>query len=58
MDQFEELFTLNPAQTQARFAALLRGLASEADVHVLLSLRDDFLMRCHEQEASPRSSRP
>jgi WD40 repeat protein/tRNA A-37 threonylcarbamoyl transferase component Bud32 len=51
VDQFEELFTLNPAETQARFASLLGRLAREADVHVLLSLRDDFLMRCHEQEA-------
>ena len=51
IDQFEELFTLNPPETQARFASLLGRLASEADVHVLLSLRDDFLMRCHEQEA-------
>ena len=51
VDQFEELFTLNPPETQARFAALLGRLASEADVHVLLSLRDDFLMRCHEHAA-------
>ncbi len=50
IDQFEELFTLNAPETQARFAALLRQLAGEADVHVLLSLRDDFLMRCHEHE--------
>jgi WD40 repeat protein len=48
VDQFEELFTLNPAQTQASFADLLSRLASEADVHVLVSLRDDFLMKCAE----------
>lgn len=48
IDQLEELFTLNPPETQARFAALLGRLAGEGDVHVLLSLRDDFLMRCHE----------
>jgi WD40 repeat protein len=51
VDQIEELFTLNPPETQERFAALLGRLASEADIHVVLSLRDDFLMRCHEQEA-------
>ena len=34
VDQFEELFTLNPPETQARFAALLGRLAAEADVHV------------------------
>jgi serine/threonine protein kinase/WD40 repeat protein len=48
IDQFEELFTLNELETQARFAALLERLVVEADVHVLLSLRDDFLMRCHD----------
>jgi serine/threonine protein kinase/WD40 repeat protein len=51
LDQFEELFTLNPPEVQERFAGLLGRLAREADVHVLLSMRDDFLMRCHEQEA-------
>lgn len=50
-DQLEELFTLNPAETQARFTELLGRLPVEADVHVLLSLRDDFLFRCHEHEA-------
>ena len=50
VDQFEELFTLNPGEVQERFAALLGRLAREADVHVLLSLRDDFLIRCSEQE--------
>ncbi len=51
IDQFEELFTLNAAQTQAQFASLLGRLAGEADVRVLLSLRDDFLMRCHDHPA-------
>ena len=46
VDQFEELFTLNAQEVQARFAAVLGRLAREADVHVLLSLRDDFLMKC------------
>ncbi len=50
VDQFEELFTLNPPEVQERFASLLGRIASEADVHVLLSLRDDFLMRCHDQQ--------
>ncbi len=50
VDQFEELFTLNPPESQACFAALLGRLASETDIHVLLSLRDDFLMRCHDRE--------
>jgi hypothetical protein len=47
VDQFEELYTLNPEETQERFAALLGRAADEADLHVLLSLRDDFLFRCH-----------
>ena len=50
MDQFEELFTLNPPECQARFAALLGRLTAEADVRVLLAMRDDFLMRCHDHE--------
>jgi hypothetical protein len=50
VDQFEELFTLNPPDVQRRFAQLLGQLA-EADVHLLLSLRDDFLFRCSEHES-------
>ena len=41
-DQFEELFTQNTAETQARFAELLGRVVLEADVFVLLSMRDDF----------------
>ena len=55
VDQFEELFTLNPPETQERFAALLARLASEADVHVALSLRDDFLSGAASSRRSPRS---
>jgi predicted Ser/Thr protein kinase len=51
VDQFEELFTQNPPEAQARFADLLGRVALEADVHVLLSLRDDFLFHCHAQPA-------
>jgi WD40 repeat protein len=50
VDQFEELFTLNGPEAQARFARLLGRLAAEADIRVLLSMRDDFLIRCHEHE--------
>ncbi len=49
VDQFEELYALNAPEVQARFASFLGRLAEEADVHVLLSLRDDFLFRCSEQ---------
>ena len=48
LDQFEELFTQNPPAVQASFAELLARLALEADVQVLLSLRDDFLFHCAE----------
>jgi WD40 repeat protein len=51
VDQFEELFTLNPEDVQARFATLLSRLVLEADVHVLVSIRDDFMLRCQEHEA-------
>jgi serine/threonine protein kinase/WD40 repeat protein len=46
LDQFEELFTLNPRPQQERFAELLSRLTFEADVHILVSLRDDFLYHC------------
>jgi serine/threonine protein kinase len=51
VDQFEELFTLNPPEVQETFAALLGRLVLEGDVHVLLSLRDDFLFHCQKHEA-------
>ena len=50
VDQFEELFTLNTPDVQARCAALIGSLAREADVHVVLAMRDDFLYRCHAHE--------
>jgi WD40 repeat protein len=50
VDQFEELFTLNPAGEQEQFAELLERLALDADVFVLLSMRDDFLMQCRDHE--------
>ncbi|MGB6365873.1 MAG: protein kinase, partial [Thermoanaerobaculia bacterium] len=51
LDQFEELFTLNPPEVQERFAGFLARLALEADAHVLLSMRDDFLFYCSAQPA-------
>ena len=36
---------------QERFAQMLARLALDADVHVLLSLRDDFLFHCHKFES-------
>ncbi len=51
VDQFEELFTLNQPDIQMRFAALMGRIAREGDVHVLLSMRDDFHYRCHAHEA-------
>jgi hypothetical protein len=51
LDQFEELFTLSDAAVQTAFASLLGRLVLEADCHVLLSLRDDFLLRCNAHEA-------
>ena len=47
VDQFEELFTLNPSPVQERFVELLRRLANAAGIHVVLVLRDDFLLECH-----------
>ena len=53
VDQFEELYTLNPAEVQASFSELLGQLAIEADVHVLLAMRDDFLFRCEHEALAP-----
>ncbi len=50
VDQFEELFTLNPVDTHQQFINLLRRLVDDADLHVVLSMRDDFLHRCHAHD--------
>jgi WD40 repeat protein len=50
VDQFEELFTLNPAGTQSELAGLLRRLVLEVDAHILLSMRDDFAGSCNAHE--------
>ncbi len=47
LDQFEELFTQNTEEEQARFAQLLGRMNLEADIHVLVSMRDDFFFLCH-----------
>jgi DNA-binding winged helix-turn-helix (wHTH) protein/WD40 repeat protein len=47
VDQFEELFTLNPPESQEAFIDLVASLVEDADLHVVLSMRDDFLHRCH-----------
>jgi WD40 repeat protein/DNA-binding winged helix-turn-helix (wHTH) protein len=51
VDAFEELFTRNPPEVQKEFSERLGELAGRKDTHVLLSMRDDFLFRCHEQES-------
>jgi WD40 repeat protein len=51
VDQFEELFTQCTTEEQARFADLMGQLALTADIFVLLSMRDDFLIRCRAHEA-------
>ena len=47
IDQFEELFTLNPPETRARFVDLIFRLVTAARVHVVLVMRDDFVCECH-----------
>jgi WD40 repeat protein/DNA-binding winged helix-turn-helix (wHTH) protein len=47
VDQFEELFTLSPEPVRERFVDLLRLLVDAAGIHVVLVLRDDFLIECH-----------
>jgi WD40 repeat protein len=46
VDQLEELFTQAPPEMGALFAEHLGQLAKEGDVHVLLSIRDDFVFEC------------
>jgi len=50
IDQFEELFTLNPPEVQRCYAELLNRLPLASDVHVMVSMRDDFLMECNRFE--------
>ncbi|HEY4491432.1 MAG TPA: hypothetical protein VI958_05495, partial [Acidobacteriota bacterium] len=50
VDRFEELFTLNPSEVQSQFAELLGSAAMEANIRILLAMRDDFLIFCKEQE--------
>ncbi len=47
VDQFEELFTMSDEGVQGLFGEFLVRAAQEVGVRVLLSFRDDFLMRCH-----------
>lgn len=51
VDQLEELFTQNGEETQRRCAELLGRLPLEADVHVVVGLRDDFLLACNRFDA-------
>ena len=58
VDQFEELFTLNPPETQAALRRASRSARlSRPMLHVLLSMRDDFLFHCHASRRCSRSSR-
>jgi WD40 repeat protein len=50
VDQFEELFTQNTDEEQRRCAEILGRIALDADVHVVLSMRDDFFVRCNQYE--------
>lgn len=49
LDQMEELFTtLDQAQSQAFLSALYQA-AQGANLHVIATIRSDFLQYCHEQ---------
>ncbi len=50
IDQFEEVFTHCAGDEQQRFTDLMGRLPIDADVFVLLAMRDDFLIRCREHE--------
>lgn len=54
LDQFEEVFTQCDSAERGTFIRLLARLPLEADVHILLGMRDDFLFQCNEYpELSP-----
>ena len=48
VDAFEECFTLNDEKIRTSFCRLLGWAVSERGIRVLLSMRDDFLIRCHD----------
>jgi WD40 repeat protein/DNA-binding winged helix-turn-helix (wHTH) protein len=48
IDQFEEIFTQNAWEVQDEFIRMLRRAADQADVNVLLAMRDDFLIACND----------
>lgn len=51
MDQMEELFTVRDrAQSQAFLSALYQA-AEDASLHVIATIRSDFLQYCHEHAA-------
>ena len=48
VDRFEELFTLSSSEVQSRFADFLGHATLEANIRVLLVMRDDFFIFCKE----------
>jgi WD40 repeat protein len=47
VDQFEELFTLNPPEIRARFVDLMTRLVTTARFRVVIVMRDDFFAELH-----------
>jgi len=41
------VFTLSVPRVQDEYVALLRRLVDAAGIHLVLVLRDDFLIECH-----------
>lgn len=50
VDRFEELFTLNSFAVQKQFVEILGRAPLEANIRVLLVMRDDFLIECKAHE--------
>ena len=55
LDQFEELFTQMSPLTSGASRNCSARLALEAERHVLVSLRDDFLFHCQRRGLAPMS---
>lgn len=59
VDRFEELFTLSTYEVQSQFAEFLARATLEANVRILLVMRDDFFTLCKEHPAlAPIFSEP
>jgi len=51
IDRFEELFTLNSTGIQSDYAEIIGRLSLEANLRIVLAMRDDFLILCKNYDS-------